>query len=54
VKVLFTTGYTRFAPRHDGSADPGGPVLPKPFTVEQLDSKIRGILDAGIETAVAH
>ncbi len=50
VKVLFTTGHTRFAPRHDGIADSGGPVLPKPFTVEQLDTKIRSILDAGVET----
>ena len=54
VKVLFTTGCTRVAPLHDGIADSGGAMLLKPFTVEQLDAKIRSTLDAGDETSVAH
>jgi len=54
VKVLFTTGYTRGAPLYDGIADSGGAMLPKPFTVDQLDAKIRSTLDAGGETPVAH
>jgi len=54
VKVLFTTGYTRGAPPYDGIADSGSPMLPKPFTVDQLDAKLRSTLDTGDETAVAH
>jgi hypothetical protein len=29
-------------------------MLPKPFTVDQLDAKLRSTLDTGDETAVAH
>ena len=54
VRVLFTTGYTRGAPPYDGIADSGGAMLPKPFTVDQLDAKIRSTLDADDETPVAH
>jgi CheY-like chemotaxis protein len=54
LKVLFTTGYTRGAPLYDGIADSAGAMLPKPFTVDQLDAKIRSALDTGDETSVAH
>jgi PAS domain S-box-containing protein len=47
LKVLFTTGYTRNAIVHNGVLDPGVDLLPKPFTLEQLAAKMRGILDRG-------
>ncbi|MFZ5780672.1 MAG: PAS domain-containing protein [Pseudomonadota bacterium] len=46
LKVLFTTGYTRNAVVHKGVLDPGTAFLQKPFTIDQLASKIRSILDA--------
>jgi signal transduction histidine kinase len=45
VKVLFTTGYSRGAALADGALDRRLPLLPKPFTIEQLASKIRNTLD---------
>jgi CheY-like chemotaxis protein len=47
LKILFTTGYTRDAVAHDGMPDPGIRVVAKPFTLEQLASKVRETLDAG-------
>jgi signal transduction histidine kinase/CheY-like chemotaxis protein len=46
LKVLYTTGYTRNAIVHDGILDAGTNLLTKPFTVEELASKVRAILDA--------
>jgi len=45
LKVLFTTGYTRNAVVHKGVIDPGTAFLQKPFTIDQLASKIRSVLD---------
>ncbi|MFZ5719045.1 MAG: CHASE domain-containing protein [Pseudomonadota bacterium] len=43
LKVLYTTGYAREAlSGHDRA---GGPLLPKPFTVDQLARKVRQALD---------
>lgn len=46
LKILFTTGYTRNAVVHGGVLDPGVNFISKPFTVEQLASKVRAVLDA--------
>ena len=46
LKVLFTTGYTRNAVVHGGVLDPDVNFITKPFTVQQLASKIRAVLDA--------
>ncbi len=45
LKVLFTTGYTRNAVVHGGVLDPGVNFISKPFTVRQLASKVRAVLD---------
>jgi len=46
LKVLYTTGYTRNAIVHNGVLDLGVTVLPKPFSVEELATKLRAVLDA--------
>jgi len=46
LKILFTTGYTRDAIVHDGVVDSDVQVLMKPFTFEQLASKVREVLEA--------
>jgi CheY-like chemotaxis protein len=46
LKVLFTTGYTKNAIVHNGLLDPGVDLIAKPFSIEQLGSKIKAILDA--------
>ena len=49
VKVLYTTGYTRNAIVHNGVLDAGVALLPKPFTISQLATKVRQVLDgAGV------
>ena len=45
LKILYTTGYTRNAIVHNGVLDPGTNLLTKPFTVEELASKVRAMLD---------
>lgn len=44
LKVLFTTGYTKDAIVHDGVMDRDIQVLMKPFTFEQLATKVREVL----------
>jgi signal transduction histidine kinase len=45
LKVLFTTGYSRNAIVHQGRLDPGVQLISKPFTFEQLATRVRDILD---------
>jgi signal transduction histidine kinase len=45
MKVLYTTGYTRNAIVHNGMLDPGVAFLAKPFTLRQLATKVRQVLD---------
>ncbi len=45
LKVLFTTGYTRSAVVHNGVLDPGVDLLGKPYSVEQIATKVRQVLD---------
>jgi signal transduction histidine kinase len=45
VKVLYTTGYTRNAVIHNGMLDRDVLFLPKPFTIQQLATKVRQVLD---------
>jgi CheY-like chemotaxis protein len=45
VKVLYTTGYTRNAVIHNGVLDRDVSFLPKPFTIQQLATKVRQVLD---------
>ncbi|MBS0297084.1 MAG: response regulator [Proteobacteria bacterium] len=45
LKVLFTTGYSRNAIVHHGRLDPGVQLVSKPFTFEQLASRVRDVLD---------
>ncbi len=44
LKVLYTTGYSRNAIVHNGVLDHGAFFLPKPFTVEELATKISQLL----------
>lgn len=46
LKVLFTTGYSRNAVVNNGVLGPGSHYLPKPFNLDQLAMKVRGVLDA--------
>ena len=46
LRVLFTTGYARNAIVHHGRLDPGVEVVFKPFTRNELATKIRRLLDA--------
>jgi PAS domain S-box-containing protein len=46
LKVLFTTGYTGNAVVHNGMPGPEVPLLGKPFTLEELASSVRAVLDA--------
>jgi signal transduction histidine kinase/ActR/RegA family two-component response regulator len=46
LKVLYTTGYTRNAIVHNGVLDQGVHLISKPFTLDQVASKLREVLDA--------
>jgi signal transduction histidine kinase len=43
--VLFTSGYTRNAIVHNGRLDPGVQLITKPFSYEELASRVRRVLD---------
>lgn len=45
IKILYTTGYTRNAIVHNGILDPGTNLLTKPFSLDELASKVRAVLD---------
>jgi CheY-like chemotaxis protein len=45
LRVLFTTGYSRNAIVHQGRLDVGVALLTKPFTFDQLATRIRDVLD---------
>jgi nitrogen-specific signal transduction histidine kinase/CheY-like chemotaxis protein len=45
LKVIFTTGYTANAVVHGGTLDQGVNFLSKPFTLDQLATKVRSVLD---------
>jgi DNA-binding NtrC family response regulator len=51
LKVLYTTGFTRNAVVHGGVLDHGVELLQKPFTLEELATKVRAILGAAPEPA---
>jgi signal transduction histidine kinase len=46
LKVIFTTGYTPNAVVHGGVLDAGVQFLPKPYTLEQLATRVRTLLDS--------
>ena len=45
LKVLFTTGYTANAVVHGGVLDPGVQFISKPYTLDQLATKVRSVID---------
>jgi signal transduction histidine kinase len=47
LKVLFTTGYSRYAIGDHNQLDPNLQLIGKPFTIDALATKVRGILDGG-------
>lgn len=46
LRILFTTGYSRNAIVHHGRLDAGVDLITKPFTFEQLATRIRAVLDS--------
>jgi signal transduction histidine kinase/ActR/RegA family two-component response regulator len=46
--VLYMTGFTRNAVVHNGMLDPGVNFMAKPFTVDQLATKVREALDQAL------
>ena len=44
LKVLFATGYTRNAVVHNGVLDAGVNLITKPFTLEQVATRVRAVL----------
>ena len=46
VKVLYMSGYTENVIGHNGTLDAGVRLLQKPFTLRDLKSKVREVLDS--------
>src|SRR5262249_23252630 len=46
LKLLFTTGYSPNASMRNGILDPVTNFLPKPFPIEELSARMRGVLDS--------
>ncbi|HEX7800095.1 MAG TPA: PAS domain S-box protein [Asticcacaulis sp.] len=44
--VIYTTGYTRNAVVHNGTLDPDVELISKPFTIEELATRVRTVLEA--------
>lgn len=44
VLVLYATGYTRNAVVHNGMLDAGVNLITKPFTLEQVATRVRAVL----------
>ena len=51
MQVLYTSGYTDSAIGHHGVLEPGIAFLQKPFSADDLTTKVRGLLDepAGVD-----
>jgi CheY-like chemotaxis protein len=47
VQVLYMSGYTENVIGHNGTLDAGVRLLQKPFTLRDLKTKVREVLDAG-------
>jgi hypothetical protein len=45
LKILYTSGYTREGFLRDGKLDPDIALLAKPFTLQELASRIRDLID---------
>ncbi len=43
--VIYTTGYTRNAVVHNGTLDPGVELIGKPFTIEELATRVSEVLE---------
>ncbi len=50
LKVLFTSGYTENAIVHHGRLDPGVDLLSKPYTRQELATKVRLVLDDALHS----
>jgi two-component system, cell cycle sensor histidine kinase and response regulator CckA len=48
LKVLFASGYTDDVIAHRGVLDEGVQFIQKPFSVQGLAAKVRGILDENL------
>jgi CheY-like chemotaxis protein len=48
LKILYTTGYTRNAIVHNGILDRGTHLLSKPFSIDELATKVRQVLDEAL------
>jgi signal transduction histidine kinase/ActR/RegA family two-component response regulator len=53
IKVLYTTGYTRNSSTHNNVQEYDAALLRKPFTIEQLATKVRQVLDASAPSGSA-
>jgi signal transduction histidine kinase/ActR/RegA family two-component response regulator len=54
LKVLFTTGYTREATLKSGALNGDVHFLAKPFSLQQLEAKVREVLDAPAPDDAVH